>query len=98
MNNRDTSLAWKYHDLTKHSAESIRSSRHYLNWSNQPSKFKIYPDLTPIALPTEFDWTGVRAMSAITSVGDEPSSPGKPTLNQLASILLYSAGVMKEKS
>src|SRR5215510_9313538 len=98
MNNRVTTLAWKYHDLTKHSAESIRRLRHYLDWSNQPSQFKIYPDLQPIPLPTEFDWSGVRALEAVTSPADEPPGPSKPALNQLASILLYSAGVMKEKS
>jgi SagB-type dehydrogenase family enzyme len=98
MTNRDTTLAWKYHELTKHSAASIRRSRHYLDWSNQPSQFKIYPELEPIPLPTEFDWTGATALDAISSTIYETSSPSKPTLKQLASILLYSAGVIKEKS
>jgi len=98
--NRDTGLAWRYHNLTKHSYWSIRTSPHYLDWSNQPSPFKIYPSIEPIKLPTEFAFTGARALEAVASPGSQPdkvSGEAIPTLEQLASLLLYSAGVTKEK-
>jgi hypothetical protein len=95
--NPETDLARRYHDLTKHSYWSIRTSPHYLDWSNQPSPFKIYPSIEPIALPVEFPSTGVRALDAISSPGLVPSGEARPTIEQLASLLLYSAGVTKEK-
>jgi len=33
-----------YHDSTKHTYFSVRSSSHYLDWSKMPIPFKIYPD------------------------------------------------------
>jgi len=44
--------ALHYHQLTKHSPQSVRSG-HFLDWDNQPLPFKIYPDLDPIPLPRE---------------------------------------------
>jgi SagB-type dehydrogenase family enzyme len=48
--NRDTRLAWTYHDATKHSAQSIRATPHFLDFANQPMPFKIYPDLPTIPI------------------------------------------------
>ncbi|MEK6304051.1 MAG: SagB/ThcOx family dehydrogenase [Acidobacteriota bacterium] len=95
--NRETGLAWRYHDLTKHSYWSIRTSPHYLDWSNQPAPFKIYPSIDPIKLPVEFPLTGVRALDAIASPGIVATGEATPTVEQLASVLLHSAGVTKEK-
>jgi len=95
--NSQTDLAWRYHDLTKHSYSSIRTSPHYLDWSNQPSPFKIYPSIHPITLPVELSSSGVRALDAIASPRVQASAEVKPSLEQLASLLLYSAGVMREK-
>ncbi len=33
-----------YHDKTKHSYYSVRENANYLDWSTQPSTYKIYPD------------------------------------------------------
>lgn len=95
--NGQIDLAWRYHDQTKHSYSSIRTSPHYLDWSNQPAPFKIYPSIHPLALPVEFALTGVRALDAVASTGVSASVVVKPTFEQLASLLLYSAGVTKEK-
>jgi len=97
ISNRKIDLAWRYHDFTKHSYWSIRTSPHYLDWSNQPSPFKIYPSIDPIALPVEFKLTGAAALDAAASRGVEASGEIYPTIEQLASLLLYSAGVTKEK-
>ena len=34
----------QYHLQTKHSYMSIRANAHYMDWSNQPQVFKVYPD------------------------------------------------------
>ena len=37
----------EYHERTKHSWLSVRRNPHRLDWENQPSPFKIYPDSLP---------------------------------------------------
>ncbi len=96
--NSETEAAWQYHNQTKHSYWSIRTAAHYLDWANQPSPFKVYPEIEPIALPREFTPTGVPALEAIASTGTEAHGDVMPTLDQLASILFYSAGVTKQKT
>src|SRR5258708_2146795 len=96
MINLDTTLAWKYHDLTKHSYWSIRAHAHYLDWPNQPSPFKIYPALEPIPLPTAFAATGIPALAAIASDAD-PTPEVTLNIEQLGSLLFHSAGVTRKK-
>jgi SagB-type dehydrogenase family enzyme len=93
----DASAMWKYHNLTKHSCASIRADRHYLDWSNQPSPFKVYRSIDPIPLPVDFASTAKSAFEAIAHRGIAASREVTPTIEQIASILVYSAGVMKEK-
>jgi SagB-type dehydrogenase family enzyme len=99
--NRDLDATWKYHNGTKHSYLSIRLHPHELDWDNKPLLFKIYPTLEVMRLPKDFRPSGVSALSAITSSGDV--EPGKisgervPTLDQLAHLLFFSAGVTRSK-
>ena len=96
--NRETEAARRYHDLTKHSYESIRADRHYLDWPNQPSPFKIYPHLAPIPLPRSLVQTLAPALAVIPSDGSLLIDQAELDLTRLASILYYSAGVTKHKS
>lgn len=96
--NGDTEAAWRYHDFTKHSYQSIRADRHYLDWSNQPAPFKIYPNLGPIPLPRSMVQTLAPALEVTASFGVESLGEKTPDLARLASILYYSAGVTKHKS
>src|SRR5256885_16547578 len=98
MMNQETALAWKYHDLTKHSYSSIRTRPHQLDWDNKPSPFKVYIDIEPIPLPRGLLQSSMPTLEAIASTEVEPTSGIKPSLNQLASILYYSAGVTKKKT
>jgi SagB-type dehydrogenase family enzyme len=45
----------RYHEATKHSFVSVRTSGHRLDWDNRPHPFKDYPDLEAVALPPELD-------------------------------------------
>jgi SagB-type dehydrogenase family enzyme len=96
--NRDIESAQRYHDLTKHSYWSIRSSPHYLDWANKPSPFKIYPGVEPIPLPRELVQTLAPALEVVASTGAEFTGERIPDLARLASILYYSAGVTKHKT
>jgi SagB-type dehydrogenase family enzyme len=63
-----------------------------------PSPFKVYPKIDPIPLPRELIRTGAPALAAIASPRIEHAGEMTPTLDQLAALLYYSAGVTKEKS
>jgi len=96
--NRDTTLAWAYHNATKHSEWSIRTSSHYLDWANVPQTLKIYTTLDPIPLPRAFDQTGISALSAIAATPIALADEKIPTLKDLARILYFSAGITKKKT
>jgi len=97
MKNRDIEAAWKYHDGTKHSYWSVRSSTHFLDWANRPLPFKIYPRIEAIALPRDVPQTGVAALAAISERVPLPGADALPDLRDLARILFFSAGITKQR-
>jgi SagB-type dehydrogenase family enzyme len=100
MANRDLQAILDYHEATKHSESSIRSSRHTLDWGNQPIPFKIYRDLDPIALVRDFPEREIPALAAIAR-GAEPPDAGAaeriPDLATLSRVLYLSAGITKRR-
>ena len=95
--NRNPEAAWTYHDATKHSYTSIRTNPHFMDWSNQPLPFKIYPTLEPLRLPSEVRQTGVAALSAIAeSVPAQTNAT--PDLEAVAQLLYLSAGITRKRS
>jgi SagB-type dehydrogenase family enzyme len=98
MNNRDVQATWKYHDGTKHSSWSIRSSPHFLDWANRPQPFKIYPNIEPLPLPQDVPQTGVAALSAISEPARSSGTDATPNLQDLARILYFSAGITKQRN
>lgn len=89
-------VARRYHDLTTHTPESVRTSGHTLDRDNKPFPFKVYTDVPALELPREIDVLPTPTLAAIR--GDGP--PGAPalTLGALTSLLYYTAGVTKEKT
>jgi SagB-type dehydrogenase family enzyme len=96
--NPDIGRAWAYHNATKHSEWSIRSSPHYLDWANQPIPLKIYTTLDPIPLPRDAEQTGISALSAISAAGVPATGEKIPPLADLTRILYFSAGITKKKT
>jgi SagB-type dehydrogenase family enzyme len=95
--NRNLEAAWTYHDATKHSHTSIRTNPHFMDWSNQPLPFKIYPTLEPMRLPSEVRQTGVAALSAIgESVPAQTNA--SPDLEAVAQLLYLSAGITRKRN
>ncbi len=101
MSNRETGATLDYHETTKHSAWSIRASRHFLDWQNKPIPFKIYRDLEAIPLPHASGWNDLPALRAISMPADAPVAVGAaervPDLATLARVLTLSAGITKRK-
>jgi SagB-type dehydrogenase family enzyme len=101
-----------YHERTKHSEASVRASPMALDWENQPLPFKVYPDLAPLALPTDLPGSQVPALAAIhrntphTTPGTATgAAPGARTADRrpidvaaLAHLLFFSAGVLRRRS
>jgi SagB-type dehydrogenase family enzyme len=96
--NRDTRRGWAYHNATKHSEWSVKSSRHYLDWANQPLPLKIYTTLDPIPLPRDADQTGISALSAISATDIGVEGERIPSFADLTRILYFSAGITKKRT
>ena len=92
--NRAIESARRYHDQTAHSAQSVRASGHQLVWEIQPSPFKIYADLEPLALPRDLPALGMDAFTALAAAG-QGTAP--LDLARLAAILFFAAGVTRTK-
>jgi SagB-type dehydrogenase family enzyme len=95
--NHDFKATWSYHNATKHSYETVRTNRHYLDWENQPLPYKIYRGLDPISLADDVFSAGLSALAAAAMLPSENSSPGVPDLRSLTEIFYFSAGVTKRK-
>lgn len=94
MNNRHLQATWAYHNGTKHSYQSVRASRHVLDWANQPILFKIYSTLEPIPLRRDATHSTVSALEAIAA-GTSADSDCVPDIRTLTQILYFSAGITK---
>src|SRR5262245_40131363 len=92
--NGDARIALAYHEATKHSERSVRSSTHVLDWSNQPLPFKIFRDLERIRLPV-FSEREIPALAALSQ--SAPIRSGPPNRVALARVLQLAAGITKRK-
>ena len=98
MENREVQATWKYHEGTKHSYWSIRNNPHFMDWANKPLPFKIYPKIEPIPLPRDIPQTGVAALPAISAPAFSMRADSVPDLQDLARLLVFSAGITKERA
>lgn len=95
MGNRDTASARDYHDRTKHSAVSVRSGPHFLDWGNQPHPFKVYEDLDPLPLEQHLASSDVPALEALA--GSAPDGQRPVTRQELGELLFLCAGVTRRR-
>lgn len=82
--------AFRYHELTKHSPQSVRSGTHRVDRMDQPEPFKDYPDLSPVALPERSSNTGFPVFRAVTG---QLGVPRELDLPEIARLVVLSAGV-----
>ena len=98
MDNRLVDATWTYHNGTKHSYESLRTSAHSLDWPNQPLPFKVYSTLEPLPLPGDLALPALPALVAIGVSGADPPGHHVPDLRTLAGILFFSAGITRRRT
>ncbi len=94
MKSKTVSQALAYHQATKHSEISVRTSGHYLDWDNRPFPFKVYDDLSSTPLPRDFPRAQADALGTVS--GLKPSGKaGEFGIVELAEALFFSAGLTR---
>jgi hypothetical protein len=78
-----------YHDRSKHSLASVWVSSRQLDCDKQPLRFKVYPDVPPIALPTDLSGSRPFVLDAIRvpRAALPPRSTASPPLDLSAGVL-----------
>src|SRR5271154_6630999 len=74
-----------FHEITKHSYTSVRSSPHLLDWDIKPLPYKIYPGAASVALPRDLNLSSTPALAALSSYvpADFSASIGTDALTRM---------------
>jgi SagB-type dehydrogenase family enzyme len=67
LGNEYIEAARVFHEITKHSYTSVRSSPHFLDWDIKPLPYKIYPGAASVALPRELNLSSTPTLAALSS-------------------------------
>src|SRR5258706_12073453 len=89
-------MTWlEYHELTKHSAESLRRTQHYLDWANMPNPFRHYEGVPVVDLPAKPPAPQISALEVLEGkTGNTLARDGAEFLSQL---MFYSASISASK-
>lgn len=89
-------MTWlEYHELTKHSAESLRQTQYYLDWANMPNPFRHYEGVSVLDLPADPPAPQISALEVLEGkTGNTPARDGVEFLSQL---MFYSASISATK-
>jgi SagB-type dehydrogenase family enzyme len=89
-------MDWReYHELTKHSVESLRRTQHYLDWANMPNPFRHYEGVPVLDLPADPPAPPISALQVLEGkTGNTLARDGAQFLSQL---MFYSASISASK-
>ena len=89
-------MAWReYHELTKHSVESLRRVPHYLDWANMPNPFRHYDGVPILDLPADPPPPQIPALEVLAGkTGNTSAANGAAFFSQL---MFYSASISASK-
>lgn len=78
-------MTWReYHELTKHTAESLRRTQHFLDWANLPNPFRHYEGVPMLDLPADPPPLLISAVDALQGrAGTTEARDGATFLSQL---------------
>src|SRR5262249_16687687 len=93
-NNRDINVAIAYHESTKHSYTSVRSSAYMLDWRNRPLPYKIYPGAGTLALPRDLSLPSISTLSVLRRCSEAPHHLHPETVTRL----LFCAGGLTKRA
>lgn len=113
MLNHDTQPAWAFHNATKYFARvndagveqlmmgtppDVQESIWQEDWTIEPLGFKIFEDLEPRPLPTDFVATSMPGIEAIARTGAEPGGEVALDRAALARIAQLSNGLLHRQT
>jgi len=89
-------MTWReYHELTKHSVESLRRTRHSLDWANMPNPFRHYEGAPVLDLPADPPVPQISAFAVLDGkTGNTLARDGGEFLSPL---MFYSASISASK-
>ena len=89
-------MTWlEYHELTKHSTESLRRTQHYLDWANMPNPFRHYEGVPVVDFPADSPAPQISALEVLEGkTGNTLAKDGAEFLSQL---MFYSASISASK-
>jgi SagB-type dehydrogenase family enzyme len=89
-------MTWReYHELTKHSGESLRRTQHYLDWANMPNPFRHYEGVPILDFPADPPAPQISALEVLEGkTGNTSARDGAGFLSQL---MFYSASISASK-
>ncbi|MGB9245518.1 MAG: SagB/ThcOx family dehydrogenase [Candidatus Acidiferrales bacterium] len=89
-------MDWReYHELTKHSVESLRRTQYYLDWANMPNPFRHYEGAPILDLPADPPAPQISVLEVLEGkAGNTLARDGAEFLSQL---LFYSAAISASK-
>lgn len=89
-------MNWEeYHELTKHTPDSLRRSRHTLDWRNMPNPFRHYEGAPLVDLPADPSAPAIPALELLLGAsGAATEAAAIPFLSQL---LFHSAAISASK-
>ncbi len=93
-------MTWReYHETTKHSAESLRRSQHFLDWANMPNPYRQYEGVPLLDLSADPPAPEIPALEVLggrsgAALAGEGAGDGAAWLSQL---LFHSAAISAVK-
>jgi SagB-type dehydrogenase family enzyme len=89
-------MNWReYHELTKHTRESLIRTPHYLDWDNMPNPFRHYDGVAVLDLPVDPPAPEISALDVLEGkAGNTSARDGAEFLSQL---MFYSASISASK-
>ncbi len=96
MGNDYIEAARVFHEVTKHSYTSVRSSPHFLDWDIKPLPYKIYPGAASIPLPRDLNLSSTPTLVALSSYVPADFSAPIDTA-ALTRILFCADGLTRQK-
>jgi hypothetical protein len=89
-------MTWReYHESTKHSVESLRRTRHLLDWANMPDPFRHYEGVPLLDLPADPYAPEVPALELLQGGSGVNGVRDGPTF--ISQLLFYSAAISASK-
>ena len=96
MGNDYIEAARVFHEITKHSYISVRSSPHFLDWDIKPIPYKIYPGAASVPLPRDLNLSTTPTLAALSSYVPADFSASIDT-GSLTRILFCADGLTRSK-